>query len=82
MNVVLEAGVAIYVALAVALAVWLGIVVYLWRLDAQVRELRRRLENLPRGSSEATPTATLRAQQPHEQPLSGVQEPQAANAKH
>lgn len=35
MNVALEAGVAIYVALIVALAVWAGVFIYLWRLDAQ-----------------------------------------------
>jgi CcmD family protein len=40
----LEAGVAIYVALAVALAVWAGIFIYLWRIDGQARELKRQLE--------------------------------------
>lgn len=44
MNGVLEAGTAIYVALAVALSVWIGIFLYLWRIDAQARALKRELE--------------------------------------
>jgi CcmD family protein len=44
MSVVLEAGVAIYVAMAVALAVWIGIFIYLWRIDAQARALKQELE--------------------------------------
>lgn len=44
MNGVLEAGTAIYVALAVALSVWIGIFIYLWRIDAQARALKRELE--------------------------------------
>ncbi|HRC76823.1 MAG TPA: CcmD family protein, partial [Kouleothrix sp.] len=42
-NFLLDPGVAIYAALAVALVVWLGIFAFLWRLDQQARELRRRL---------------------------------------
>lgn len=44
MNIVLEAGVAIYVAMAVALSVWIGIFVYLWRIDSQARALKQALE--------------------------------------
>jgi CcmD family protein len=44
MNTFLEAGVAIYVAMGVALAVWIGIFIYLWRIDSQARELKRALE--------------------------------------
>jgi CcmD family protein len=44
MTGLLDAGVAIYVAAAVALSVWIGIFVYLWRLDAQARALRQELE--------------------------------------
>jgi len=54
----LQEGVAIYVALAVALAVWLGIFAFLWRLDRQVRELRRRLEQAPR-DKQAAPRVTI-----------------------
>jgi CcmD family protein len=73
MNAVLDAGVAIYVALAVALSVWIGIFVYIWRLDGQARELRRRLDSIPDRAPAPTPAASLRSQQPtavpEEQPL-------------
>lgn len=58
-----EANVAMYVATAVALAVWIGIFVYLWRIDAQARELRRRLDQQPAREEVRMPTATLRVQQ-------------------
>lgn len=67
MNGLLEAGVAIYVALAVALSVWVGIFLYLWRIDAQARELRRRLDQQPDAEQPNTPTATLRRATPHDQ---------------
>ena len=56
--------VGIYVSLAVALAVWLGIFAFLWRLDRQARELRRRLEQAPR-AEQPTPRATIEARQGH-----------------
>lgn len=49
---------AIYAALAVALVVWLGIFVFLWRLDRQARELRRMLDEAPR-AEQPTPRATI-----------------------
>jgi CcmD family protein len=64
-NTFLEAGVAIYVALAVALSVWIGIFIYLWRLDGQARELKRELERdraqvkLAAEQTPATPRATV-----------------------
>lgn len=81
MNIMLEAGVAVYVALAVALAVWVGVFIYLWRLDAQARELRRRLDNQPTREVIATPTATLRMQHVSDETGNGLQEPHAANAE-
>jgi hypothetical protein len=62
MNVILEAGVAIYVAMAVALSVWLSIFVYLWRIDSQARELRRRMNDTPEQAARPAPTATLQRQ--------------------
>ena len=50
--------VGIYVSLAVALVVWIGIFAYLWRLDRQARQLRRRLEQTPRAEQPA-PRATI-----------------------
>ncbi len=59
MQVILDAGVAIYIAMAVALVVWVGIFVYLLRLDAHAKELSRLLahvqtngEQLPQASVE------------------------------
>ncbi|MFV9503003.1 MAG: CcmD family protein [Oscillochloridaceae bacterium umkhey_bin13] len=60
MNNFLEAGVAIYVAMAVALSVWLGIFIYLWRIDAHARRMRRELEQLQqREPEQPAPPATL-----------------------
>ena len=65
-NFLLDPGVAIYAALSVALVVWLGIFMFLWRLDRQARELRRQLEQRPRADAPA-PRATLETRngQPH-----------------
>ena len=57
-------AVGIYVSLAVALAVWIGIFAFLWRLDRQTRELRRRLEQAPRAEQPA-PRATLETRKGH-----------------
>lgn len=81
MNIVLEAGIAIYVALAVALSVWIGIFVYVWRLDAQARELRRKLESRTPGESASAPSATLRAQKAGDDQPATSQEPRIANAE-
>ena len=59
-NFLLDPGIAIYAALAVALVVWLGIFALLWRLDRQARELRRQLDQRPRAEA-PTPRATLEA---------------------
>ncbi|NJN16085.1 MAG: CcmD family protein [Oscillochloris sp.] len=61
MNVALEAGVAIYVAMAVTLSVWIGIFIYLWRIDAQARALKRSLEreHTEQALSSVAPKATL-----------------------
>jgi CcmD family protein len=67
MNFLLEPGVAIYIAVAAALAVWLAIFLYLWRLDRRVQELRRAMREQPEPTQPA-PRATLesRATQPHD----------------
>lgn len=44
MNFLLDPAVAIYVAMAVALVVWLGVFTYLWRIDQATRELHRQLD--------------------------------------
>lgn len=59
-----DSGLAIYMSLAVALVVWIGIFVFLWRLDRQARELRRRLEQAPRAEQPA-PRATIETRKGH-----------------
>jgi CcmD family protein len=60
----LEPGVAIYAALAVALVVWLGIFALLWRIDRHARELRRRLDEAPRAEAPA-PRVTIEPRNAH-----------------
>lgn len=67
-----DAGVAIYVALAVALTVWLGIFAFLWRLDRQMRELRHKLDQAPR-AEQPVPRVTIESRKNH---------PEAAMATH
>ncbi len=59
MNFLLDPGVAIYVALAVALVVWVGVFVFLWRVDQAARELRRRLDSPQGAERREAPQATL-----------------------
>lgn len=59
MNVALDAGAAVYVAVAVTLAVWIGLFVYLWRIDAQTRALKRTLEQTDRREQPAAPQARV-----------------------
>ena len=66
MDFLLEPGLAIYVALAVALVVWIGIFAFLWRLDRQTRALRQRLDAEPRDVTPA-PRATLEVRSGHPQ---------------
>ncbi len=65
-NFLLDPGIAIYAALAVALVVWVGIFAFLWRIDRQTRELRRRLDLAPRAEAPA-PRATLEVRSTHPQ---------------
>ena len=54
-------------AMAVALVVWIGIFVFLWRLDRQARELRRRLDQRPNAEAPSAPRATLETRNVHAQ---------------
>lgn len=58
MNFLLDPAVAIYMALAVALVVWVGIFAFLWRVDQATRELRRRLDE-ELAPDEPAPRATI-----------------------
>lgn len=72
-NVIFEAGAAIYVAMAVALAVWLGIFAYLWRIDAQARALKRELERdqarEPRERDEGASVSVTRLSRTEDEPI-------------
>ncbi len=59
MNFLLDPGVAIYVAMAVALVVWIAVFVFLMRIDAHARELRKKLDQLPAVEQRSMPQATL-----------------------
>ncbi|NJN67355.1 MAG: CcmD family protein [Chloroflexaceae bacterium] len=76
-----ETETALYIAMAVALIVWLGLFVYLWRLDGQARDLRRRLERYehqPQHEPRPAPTATLERRTPSSQPPSAERSPATA----
>lgn len=59
MNFLLDPAVAIYVALAVALVVWAGLFIFLWRIDQQAQELRRKLDAQPHQGHGDPPRATI-----------------------
>lgn len=65
MTVLLDAGVAIYVAMAAALIVWLGIFVYLWRIDREAQALKRYLQARPMPADHAQPRAHVESRTPH-----------------
>lgn len=57
MDGLIDPGLALYVAAAVAVVVWLGIFAYLWRIDAQAKMLRRMLdERREQAAPQAAPT--------------------------
>jgi len=65
MDFLLEPAVAIYTALAVALTVWLGVFIFLWRIDSATRELRRRLDEEAPAEPPAAQQATLETRNGH-----------------
>ncbi|WP_322512752.1 CcmD family protein [Chloroflexus sp.] len=50
---------AIFVATAAVLSVWIAIFIYLWRIDAAARALRRELEREREQNEAASPSATI-----------------------
>lgn len=72
-----EPAVAIYTALAVALAVWIGIFVFLWRVDQATRELRRRLDDETPASTPVAPRATIEVRNGRAQSPASVAETKA-----
>jgi CcmD family protein len=51
----------------VALVVWLGVFIYLLRIDAQAKELKRLVLASRQESTAATPRATVEHRTPHAQ---------------
>jgi CcmD family protein len=64
MQIMLDAGVAIYIAMSVALVVWVGIFLYLLRIDAEAKELKR----LILAARSESPTQTPGVQVEHRTP--------------
>lgn len=63
MNLLNDASTALYVAMFVALSVWIGVFIYLWRIDAQARTLSQLLRDLPPADAAAEiPQVTLTRQ--------------------
>ncbi|MCS6839831.1 MAG: hypothetical protein NZ699_19315 [Roseiflexus sp.] len=75
MDFLLEPAIAIYTALAVALTVWIGIFIFLWRIDSATRELRRRLDKEAPAEPPTAPHATLEARNGHTREAVSVTEP-------
>ena len=60
----LDPGVAMYVAAAVALSVWVLLFVYLWRLDRRASEMQRALEREEQApNQQPQPLRPVRAEQ-------------------
>jgi CcmD family protein len=64
MTVLLDAGVAIYVAMAAALVVWLGVFAFLWRVDRDTQELKRQLAARPEPVPQVQPQARVELRTP------------------
>jgi CcmD family protein len=64
MTVLLDAGVAIYVAMSAALIVWLGIFAYLWRIDREAQALKRYLQERPTPTAHVQPKAHVEMRTP------------------
>ncbi|MBV9791634.1 MAG: hypothetical protein JOZ51_25785 [Chloroflexi bacterium] len=56
-GVINDPAVAMYVATAVALVVMIGFLIYLWRMDRHVRELRRLVEGQSARAAGSSQTA-------------------------
>jgi CcmD family protein len=64
MTVLLDAGVAIYVAMSAALIVWLGIFAFLWRVDRDAQELKRLLAERSASAPVEQPRAHVEVRTP------------------
>jgi hypothetical protein len=59
MTILLDAGVAIYVAMTTALIVWIGVFFYLLRIDHATQDVARQLNERTLPADAAQPRATI-----------------------
>ena len=59
MSVLLDAGVAIYVAMATALVVWLGVFIFVWRIDNATQALAKQVATQHDEGASAAPRARV-----------------------
>ena len=60
MSALNDSAAALYIAMFVALSVWIGIFLYLWRIDAHARALSNLIKHLPAAEEPTdTPQTTL-----------------------
>ena len=59
MTILLDAGVAIYVAMTTALIVWVGVFLFLLRIDHATQDVARQLNERNTPASPAQPRATI-----------------------
>jgi hypothetical protein len=59
MTILLDAGVAIYVAMATALIVWVGVFLFLLRIDHATQDVARQLNERTTATDAPLPRATI-----------------------
>ena len=59
MTILLDAGVAIYVAMTTALIVWIGVFFYLLRIDHATQDVARQLNERTTATDAPLPRATI-----------------------
>lgn len=59
MTTILDAGVAIYVAMSTALIVWVGVFFYLLRIDHATQDVARQLNERTSSTDAPAPRATI-----------------------
>lgn len=59
MTILLDAGVAIYVAMTTALVVWIGVFLFVLRIDHATQDVARQLNEQNTQANTAQPRATV-----------------------
>jgi hypothetical protein len=66
MTILLDAGVAIYVAMAAALVVWIGVFVFMWRIDKATQALAAQIANREEGAPTPRARVDIKKEVAHE----------------